>query len=111
MRAALFGHASGEGDRELLRNIQQQLQALADRLHEKWREVCVTVKEGKPVDLIIAEAAERNADLVVMGAHGNHDLSRRLFGDTTYQVARRIPCSVMVFREQDAKIASLESPD
>lgn len=80
--------------------LHRQLQALVDRhKHQSpWRDVEAVVESGKPADVILSAANGFKASLVVMGAHGKTGLSRAFFGGTTYQVARRLGCSVMVLR-------------
>jgi nucleotide-binding universal stress UspA family protein len=43
-------------------------------------------------------AEEQQADLVVVGSHGNRGLRRALLGSTTEAVVRHAPCSVLVVR-------------
>lgn len=52
-------------------------------------------REGKVVDVILDEAAEREVDLVVMGSHGRDGLMDNLRGSTTEQVLRGIECPVL----------------
>lgn len=78
--------------------LRAQLQALVGTREPAWRDVQVAVESGKPADVILAAAARFDASLAIMGAHGRTSLSRALFGGTTYHVARRLGCSVMVLR-------------
>lgn len=82
----------------LVNDAQQQLHALANAHRGLWQEVQTTVQAGKSTDVILAAAQAWNADLVVMGSHGKSSLSSALFGGTTYHVARKVACSVMVLR-------------
>jgi nucleotide-binding universal stress UspA family protein len=67
------------------------------RLQEgAWKEVSALVEAGKPVDCILDTANREHTDLVIMGSHGSGGLRRALFGSTTYDVARKLKCSVMV---------------
>jgi nucleotide-binding universal stress UspA family protein len=62
----------------------------------------VTVSTELPVDTpheaIVASAAERDADLVVMGTHGRRGIRRLLLGSTTARVLRRIERPVATIR-------------
>lgn len=78
--------------------VQRQMQTLAGAHREGWKEVQAVVEAGKPADVILSAAQTWHADLVVMGSHGKTSLVRKLFGGTTYHVARKLDCSVLVLR-------------
>jgi nucleotide-binding universal stress UspA family protein len=56
------------------------------------------VVEGEPAEAILAEAAPRGADLIVMGSHGRGGLQRLALGSVAEQVVRRSPVPVLVAR-------------
>jgi nucleotide-binding universal stress UspA family protein len=58
----------------------------------------VVLKVGDPVKEILATAAERGADLIVMGAHGRTAAGRLLMGSVAEDVGRRATCSVLTVR-------------
>lgn len=69
----------------------------------------LSVNEPSPVDVIQARAfsahdaivevaAERHADLIVMGTHGHRGLSRLLLGSNAERVLRQAPCHVLTVR-------------
>ena len=67
--------------------------------------VCEVV-EGHPAQVIAALAADRGADLVVMGTHGRTGFDRLVLGSVTERVLRQAPCSVLVVtRPRDAAAA------
>lgn len=75
---------------------RHRLSSLGKLQSDAWKEVSTLVEAGKPVDCILSAARHENADLVIMGSHGNGGLKHALFGSTTYDVARKLQCSVMV---------------
>jgi nucleotide-binding universal stress UspA family protein len=79
-------------------DVQRQLTTLAAAHREGWQDVQAVVELGKPADVILAAAHTWKADLVVLGSHGKTSLVRTLFGGTTYHVARKVGCSVLVLR-------------
>jgi nucleotide-binding universal stress UspA family protein len=57
------------------------------------------VTTGKPYVEILERAAERKADLIVLGVHGHGAIDRLLFGSTAGQVVRRAACPVLTVRQ------------
>jgi universal stress protein A len=67
------------------------------------------ISEGSPAGEIILEARDWHADLVVLGTHNHHGLSRFLLGSTAEAVVRRAPCTVLVVRRPDEQaVRSIE---
>jgi nucleotide-binding universal stress UspA family protein len=65
-----------------------------------------TVASGKPHHEILRLAAERQADLIVLGIHGKNPVDRLLFGSTAEPVVRRASCPVLTVRaEVPARVA------
>lgn len=55
-----------------------------------------------PADAILATAASRGCDLIFMGSHGRHGLSRLLAGSVTQKVLADAHVPVLVMRPQPA---------
>jgi nucleotide-binding universal stress UspA family protein len=56
----------------------------------------------KPAAGILKVAQEQSIDLVIMGSHGAGGITGRdFFGTTTYQVARKLSCSVMIIKSSN----------
>lgn len=73
-----------------------QLRSLAVPFAGTRLNVETLVSAGNPTDKIIEMAKLRNIDLVIMGSHGAGGLGQLLFGSTTYDVARKLKCSVLI---------------
>ncbi|MGD8727028.1 MAG: universal stress protein [Gemmatimonadales bacterium] len=54
------------------------------------------VRCGAPARTVAEEAAQWEADLVVVGSHGKGWVDRVLLGSTTERLLNRLPCSVLV---------------
>jgi nucleotide-binding universal stress UspA family protein len=80
----------------LVEERRRRMTTLGNSRKGAWKEVVALVESGKPADVIIATAKNENADLVIMGSHGSGSLGKLLFGSTTYDVARKVKCSVMI---------------
>ena len=74
----------------------EQLKALAAPLTGSWKAVETLVSAGVPTDNIIDTVKQQKIDLVIMGSHGKGGVAKILFGSTTYDVARRLRCAVLI---------------
>ena len=54
--------------------------------------------DGEPASALLATAAERAADLIVVGALRDTSIAGRLLGTVATEVVRRAPCDVLVVR-------------
>ena len=75
------------------------------RLAEKVqtiRDVAVTAEAlvGRPATIIALTAAERGADLIVMGTHGRSGVTHLFMGSVAERVVRSAPCPVLTVRER-----------
>lgn len=85
----------------------QDIEAAAHRLMNRSvpanLKACAAVEqivaEGKPYVAILDTAAERKADLIVVGAHGPGALNHLRYGSTTSHVVRRAGCPVLTVRQ------------
>ena len=56
------------------------------------------IRVGKPAHEILAVAREWPADVIVVGSHGRHGISRVLLGSVAEAVMRHADCPVLVIR-------------
>ena len=61
------------------------------------------VHDGDPGSVIVDEAENWNADLIVVGSHGYHGIKKWLLGSVAQSVVSHAPCSVEVVRSKAAK--------
>ena len=66
------------------------------------------VRDGPPVDAILACAAEIAADLIVLGSHGRDGLGHLLFGSTAERVLHKAPCPTLIVPLHADEPASVE---
>ncbi len=59
-------------------------------------EVTTGMRRGSAADAIAAEAADRQADLVILGSHGKGWVDRILIGSVTERVLSALPTSLLV---------------
>lgn len=53
---------------------------------------------GHPADVIVQEAQESNADLVIVGTRGHNAAQRVVMGSVSTTVVHNAPCDVLVVR-------------
>ncbi len=56
---------------------------------------------GKPHELIVQEAKDKGADLIVLGTHGRTGIKKMLLGSVAQNVIGHAPCPVMVVPNVD----------
>lgn len=78
---------------ELLSEAREHLDQLV--IHDEAIPVERRIEEGEAAAVILQEATELGADLIVMGSHGRTGLGRVLMGSTAEQVSRRATCPVL----------------
>jgi nucleotide-binding universal stress UspA family protein len=98
--AFVMAAAYVETTQELRRLAPELLAAAATRLSRDHVDLRITTKvlEGTPRDLIVQEAADWGADLIVLGSHGHGPLRQALFGSVATGVAADAACAVEIIR-------------
>lgn len=73
--------------------------AAVDIARECGVEVAATLLvDGEPAEALLTVAAERDADLLVVGARQDVSLAERLLGTVATEVVRRAKCEVLIVR-------------
>lgn len=85
---------------ELESNARIALEDLAKE-EEIGPDAVTHVRHGKPFLEIIRAARDLEADVLVIGSHGQSGLSETLFGSTAEKVVRKAPCAVLVVRHPE----------
>lgn len=75
--------------------------AKAVAIEEGAEEPELILREGSPVEALIAVATETHADLLVVGNRGINSLTGRLLGSVPADAARRAQCDVMIVHTVD----------
>lgn len=81
-------------------------QAAADRLQHRADQIATdeglacaaVVTTGRPAAEVARVAAEAGADLIVVGAHGEHPVRDLMLGTTAQKLLRMSPCPVLVVK-------------
>jgi nucleotide-binding universal stress UspA family protein len=89
---------------EQVDGLRHQAPALVEAAKKLLRDalgaLSVTTKivEGIPKDMIVQEAQDWGADLIVLGSHGYGRVRRVVLGSVAGAVVAKAPCSVQVVR-------------
>ncbi len=78
--------------------LKETSEEFAQLLRDKGLTVETAVREGDLPAVIVDEAKEWSADLIVVASHGRSGIERLLLGSVSQQVVSRAPCSVEIVR-------------
>lgn len=84
---------------EIARRYKEVMSRAAASLKEKGLPVEMVVRNGDPRSVIVDEAKDWPADLIVVGSHGYSGVKRWLLGSVAQSVVSHAPCSVEVVRK------------
>lgn len=98
--AFVMAAAHVETTQQLRRLAPALLGAAAARLKRAHPNLVITTKalDGRPRELIVQEAADWGADLIVLGSHGHGPLRQALLGSVATGVAADASCAVEIIR-------------
>lgn len=82
----------------LINDTRTRLSALLSDESRTWCDIDEVVTLGRAHREVLRLAADRQSDLIVMGAQGRGGVSLALFGSTTPPVVRGATCPVLVVR-------------
>ena len=60
----------------------------------------VSVEDGDPDEKILHFVKENKIDLLIMLAHEEGRLEHLLFGQSTDRIIRKLPCSIMLVKQE-----------
>ena len=96
---ALYTVNVSESDREAaLARVRDALERQLEALPQVPAARTVIARSGHPRDEILELARSAHVDLIVLGTHGRHGVSRMLMGSVAEQVVRLGPCDVLAVR-------------
>jgi len=85
---------------------RQSLDKLVPNEMRQKVEVEPVIRQGVPFLEIVRVAAERKADLIVMGTHGRTGLAHALMGSVAEKVVRMAACPVLTVRHAAMQVAA-----
>jgi nucleotide-binding universal stress UspA family protein len=94
------GVADMPGSIQFKEETQRLVDGIAERLRSAGLNAESSVREGDPRSVIVEEAKEWPADLIVVGSQGHTGIARWLLGSVAQSVVAHAPCSVEVVRRR-----------
>lgn len=85
---------------KLLADAKADLDQLVAQERDKGLPVEVMIREGEPIDEVVAVVKEKEIDLMVMLAHEEGRLEHFLFGRSNDELVRRMPCSILLVKKE-----------
>lgn len=79
-----------------LRKEHRQLQSMAEDQRQRGIDATALLVQGPTVETILREAANLEADLIVLGSHGRGAVLRALLGSTSEGVLRKAEVPVFI---------------
>lgn len=83
-----------------MKATEELVKWVADSLTSHGFQAGTVVKPGDPREVIVNEAADWQADLIVMGAYGHSGVRNWQIGSVAESVAKHARCSVELVRKQ-----------
>jgi nucleotide-binding universal stress UspA family protein len=89
---------------EIARRYKKVMSLAAESLQQNGLIVEMVVRDGDPRSVIVDEAKDWSANLVVVGSHGYTGVKRWLLGSVAHSIVSHAPCSVEVVRKSRAEV-------
>jgi nucleotide-binding universal stress UspA family protein len=86
--------------REMTKFYEELTTRAADSLRNRGAAAETAVRQGDPRSVIVDEARDWAADLIVLGSHGYSAIKRWLLGSVAQAVVSYAPCSVEIVRRK-----------
>jgi len=87
---------------EVVSDYQDLVDGVARRLQATGIAAEPIVKDGEPGKVIVKEAKEWGADLIIMGSHAYGPIKRMILGSVSQYVVDHAPCSVEIGHRKES---------
>ncbi len=89
-------------------DMEQQTKTAKSYLHKvqtklekkEGIQVSTTIKQGPPVEAILATAAQENVDMIAIASHGRSGLGRVFYGSVAAGILQRVDRPLLVIRSR-----------
>lgn len=83
---------------KLVKKAREEIDRIIKSERAEGLEITEWIREGKPVEEVIAAVKEKKIDLVIMSAHEEGRFEHYLFGRTVEELTRKMPCSILLIK-------------
>lgn len=81
---------------EMFHREHQQIQDIADRLRKAGLDTTALLVQGATVETILKEASKLDADMIVLGSHGQGAMYQLIVGSVSEGVLHQSACPVLI---------------
>jgi universal stress protein A len=85
---------------QLIEKTKKNLNKIIDIEKKKGMSIKEIVKEGEPTKEILKVIKEEKIDLLIMLAHEESRFEHFLFGRSTDEIMRKLPCSILMVKRE-----------
>ena len=93
-------------EEDLAKAATEDLKPLVQEAESKGIAVQADVMIGTPAELILSQAAEFDASIIIMGSHGKTGLSRLLMGSVAEAIVRKARIPVLIVKADEKEFIS-----
>lgn len=86
--------------KKLVQKAREDIDRIIKSEQADGLEITEWIREGKPVDEVIAAVKEEQIDLIIMSAHEEGRLEHYLFGRSVEDLTRKMPCSILLVNDK-----------
>jgi nucleotide-binding universal stress UspA family protein len=91
--------------KRIIKEAKEELDTVISQEKKKGMSIKEMIREGEPSKEILKVVKEENINLIVMLAHSEWRLEHFLFGRIKEEIIRKIPCSILLVKEDPGKVA------
>jgi len=81
---------------KLVRKTREEIDRIIKSEQTDGLSITEWIRDGKPVDEVMAAVKEEKIDLIIMSAHEEGRFEHYLFGRTVEELTRKMPCSIFL---------------
>jgi nucleotide-binding universal stress UspA family protein len=89
--------------KRIIKEAKEELDAVINQEKKKGMSIKEMLREGEPAKEILKVVKEEGIDLIIMLAHSEWRLEHFLFGRIKEEIIRKIPCSILLIKEEPGK--------
>jgi universal stress protein A len=87
---------------KLLHKTKKELDEVINTERLNGNKIIEIIRTGEPAEVIMQVAEEKDIDLIIMSTHEKGRLEQFLFGYTNEKIIRKMPCSVLLVKQEPA---------